>query len=213
MKIAPTTLPSHAKKRGRPLSFDRDRATRQAMLLFWQHGYEATTLNVLTAALNVTPSSIYAAFGDKKGLFLAAVEQYTAGPINSTSIIEEAPTAQAAASGLLRAAAVGFTGASTPRGCLLASSAISCSVAAEDVKDMLCGLRKAIEAKLRDKIRRSIKEGSLSTAADPVALAAHTMAVIQGMSTLARDGATRATLLRVADTAMRCWGSGGDRSH
>lgn len=213
MKSASTTLSSQAKKRGRPLSFDRERATRQAMLLFWEHGYEATSLNDLTAALNVTPSSIYTAFGDKKGLFLAAVRHYTAGPINSDSIIAEAATAQAAASGLLRAAAIGFTGESTPRGCLLASSAISCSAMAADVKDVLSGLRKVIEASLRDKIKRSIKDGSLSTGADPVALAAHTMAVIQGMSTLARDGATRATLLRVVDTAMRCWGAVGDRNH
>lgn len=211
MKIAPTTLPPQAKKRGRPLSFDRERATRQAMLLFWEHGYEATSLSDLTAALNVTPSSIYTAFGDKKGLFLAAVQHYTAGPINSESIIQAAATARAAASGLLRAAAIGFTGESTPRGCLLASSAISCSAMAEDVKDLLAGLRKAIEASLRDKIKRSIKDGSLPTGADPVGLAAHTMAVIQGMSTLARDGATRATLLRVGDTAMRCWDAVGDR--
>ena len=201
------TPPSTAKKRGRPLSFDREQATQQAMLLFWEHGYEATSLNDLTAALNVTPSSIYSAFGDKKGLFLATVQRYLSGPVKSESIIQEAATAQEAASGLLRAAAIGFTGESTPRGCLLASSAISCSAMAQDVKLALAGLRKAIEARLRDKIKRSIKEHSLPPAADAAALAAHTMAVIQGMSTLARDGASRATLLRVADTAMRCWPS------
>ena len=206
--IAPA---SAAKKRGRPLSFDREQATQKAMLLFWEHGYEATSLNDLTAALNVTPSSIYTAFGDKKGLFLAAVQRYTSGPITSDSIIQEAATAREAASGLLRAAAIGFTGESTPRGCLLASSAISCSAMAQDVRGTLASLRKAIEASLRDKIKRSIKDGSLPPVADAAALAAHTMAVIQGMSTLARDGAARATLLRVVDTAMRCWPSAGHR--
>ena len=175
------------------------------MLLFWEHGYEATSLNDLTGALNVTPSSIYTAFGDKKGLFLAAVARYTAGPTNAESIIREARTAYEAASGLLRASAIGFTGESTPRGCLLASSAISCSESARDVREILAGLRKAIEASLRDKIRRSICDGSLPSQADPAALAAHTMSVIQGMSTLARDGASRATLMRVVNTAMRCW--------
>jgi AcrR family transcriptional regulator len=177
------------------------------MLLFWEHGYEATSLNDLTAALKVTPSSIYTAFGDKKGLFLAAVQHYVSGPVNAESIIQGATTAQEAAVGLLRAAALGFTGESTPRGCLLASSAISCSAAAQDVRETLADLRKAIEAKLRDKIRRCIKDGSLPAGADPAALAAHTMAVIQGISTLARDGATRASLLKVINVAMHSWPS------
>ena len=53
------------RKGGRPLSFNRDAALRQAMLLFWRHGYEGTSLNALTRTLGVTPPSIYAAFGDK----------------------------------------------------------------------------------------------------------------------------------------------------
>lgn len=213
MKNEPSTPLTAAKKRGRPLSFDREQAIQKAMLLFWEHGYEATSLNDLTAALNVTPSSIYTAFGDKKGLFLAAVHRYATGPINSDSIIKEASSAQEAALGLLRAAAVGFTGETTPRGCLLASSAISCSAVAQDVKGALAGIRKAIEANLRNKIKRSIKDGGLPPGADATALAAYTMAVIQGMSTLARDGAERATLMRVVDTAMGCWPAAGNRNH
>lgn len=200
------------RKRGRPLSFDREHAIQRAMLLFWDHGYEATSLNELTAALHVTPSSIYTAFGDKKGLFLAAVQRYTSGPVNSESIIQGAATAHEAASGLLHAAAIGFTGESTPRGCLLASSAISCSPTAQDVKDALADLRKSIEASLRDKIKRSIKEGTLPARTDAAALAAHTLAVIQGMSTLARDGASRASLLKVVDVSMRCWPSVSKRN-
>lgn len=207
MKKESTPQTPLVRKRGRPLSFDRDQAIEQAMLLFWEHGYEATSLNDLTAALNVTPSSIYTAFGDKKGLFMAAVQRYASGPDNAEAIILRAATGYEAALGLLRGSAMGFTGESTPRGCLMASSAISCSAMAQDVKTALADMRKAIEACLRDKIKRSVKEGSLPTGADPAALAAHTMAVIQGMSTLARDGATRASLLKVVDTAMKCWPS------
>ncbi|MBC7941445.1 MAG: hypothetical protein H7Z19_17125 [Chitinophagaceae bacterium] len=72
-------------------------------------------------------------------------------------------------------------------------------------------MRKAIEISLRDKVKRSINEGSLPPGTDAAALAAHTMAVIQGMSTLARDGASRASLLRVGDTAMKCWPSAPSR--
>ena len=117
--------PVSRRKKGRPLSFNRDEALHQAMLLFWQHGYESTSLHDLTTALGVTPSSIYTVFGDKKRLFLAAVGHYLSGPVTSETIIEESATARDAAWGLLQAAAIGFTGEDTPLGCLLASSAIS----------------------------------------------------------------------------------------
>ena len=197
--------PSPSPKKGRPLSFDRDVALGQAMLLFWQHGYEATSLKDLTSALGVPPSSIYSAFGDKKGLFLEAVDRYLSGPVTSETIIAQAATAREAARDLLRTAATGFTGANTPSGCLLASSAISCSDAAADVQQELARRRRAIESSLKRRIVQAIRSGEIPTKSDADALAAHTIAVIQGMSTLARDGAKREKLLRLADTAMLAW--------
>lgn len=175
------------------------------MLLFWRHGYEATSLSDLTAAMGVTPPSIYAAFGDKKRLFLEAVGQYLSGPVTSERLIEDAATAQEAAWGLLQAAATGFTGAGTPPGCLLASSAISCSDAAADVQAELAAIRHSIEKRLTGKIARAIGVGEIDAGTDAEALAGHIMAVIQGMSTLARDGATREKLMRVAATAIKGW--------
>jgi len=196
---------SQPRRTGRPLSFDRDAALQAAMLLFWRHGYESTSLSDLTAAMGVTPPSIYAAFGDKRGLFLKAVDRYLSGPVTSASIIAEAASARDAADGLLRASAHGFTGENTPPGCLLASSAISCSASAADVQRELASIRIGIEAKLRDRIVAAIESGELPAEADAAALAAHVMAVIQGMSTLARDGASRDKLLRIAATAMQAW--------
>ena len=193
------------RKKGRPLSFDRERALHQAMLLFWRHGYESTSLNDLTTAINVPPSSIYAVFKDKKSLFLESVALYVSGPITSKTIIDDAATGFEAAFNLLKAAAVGFTGADTPAGCLLATSAISCSNAASDVQGKLADIRQDVEAQLRDKIEQSVKLGHLPVGADAEVLAAHTLAVIQGLSTLARDGAPRSKLLKIAETAMQAW--------
>lgn len=193
------------RKTGRPLSFDREAALHQAMLLFWRHGYEATSLSDLTAAMGVTPPSIYTAFGDKKRLFLEAVGRYLSGPVTSESIIEGAATAREAALGLLEVSAAGFTGADSPPGCLLASSAISCSAAAADVQGELAAIRRGIEKRLKDRILRSIEAGEMADEWDADALAGHIMAVIQGMSTLARDGATRDKLMRVATAAMLAW--------
>jgi AcrR family transcriptional regulator len=199
------TKPSRTRRVGRPLGFDRDAALHQAMLQFWSHGYESTSISDLTAAMHITPPSIYTAFGDKKRLFLEAVQRYMAGPVTSETILADAATARDAAEGLLRAAAVGFTGRHTPRGCLLASSTISCSAAAADVQRELTRIRQGIEDRLRRKIVQAIKAGELGRDTDATALAGHTMAVIQGMSTLARDGASREKLLAIAATAIKAF--------
>jgi AcrR family transcriptional regulator len=194
-----------SRKPGRPLGFDRDAALHQAMLLFWRHGYEATSVSDLTKAMGITPPSLYAAFGDKKQLFLEALQLYTSGSVTSQSIIDEAQTAREAAVGLLRASAIGFTGETTPAGCLLASSAISCSSGAEDVRKAVSAIRLKIEKRLRNKINqdRGISKPRQNTDSD--VLAGYIMAVIQGMSTLARDGATRQKLLSVASLAILVW--------
>ncbi len=155
--------------------------------------------------MGVTSPSIYAAFGDKRELFLEAVNLYLSGPVTSDTIIDEAASAWDAASGLLRAAAIGFTGPDTPPGCLLASSAISCSPEAADVQEALAEIRRGIEAKLCRRIENDITAGTLPAGSDAAALAGLVMALIQGMSTLARDGAPRERLLSIADTAMRSW--------
>lgn len=187
------------------MGFDREAALHQAMLLFWRHGYEATSINDLTKAMGITPPSLYAAFGDKKQLFLEAVHRYLSGSVTSESIIDMAPTARAAAAGLLQASAIGFTGETTPAGCLLASSAISCSPAAADVQKALAGIRINIEKRLRSKIARDRTLDELRRTFNSEALAGHIMAVIQGMSTLARDGATRRKLSSVASAAILAW--------
>ncbi len=198
--------PGHSpRKTGRPLSFDRSAALQNAMLLFWRHGYESTSLAALKAAMGVTAPSIYAAFGDKKQLFLEALKLYLSGPVTSQSIIDDAATARDAAAALLHAAATGFTGPETPPGCLLATSAISCSAEAEDVRMALAEIRHGIEAHLRSRIDCDIATKKLPSGTDAAAMAGLVMAVIQGMSTLARDGAPREHLLCVADTAMQSW--------
>lgn len=187
------------RKSGRPRAFDRDAALHAAMLQFWAHGYEATSLHDLTTVMKITPPSLYAAFGNKKQLFLAAVDLYLSGPITSEGLIERAASGKDAARALLHAAVIGFTGNDTPRGCLLASAALSCSAAAADVQAMLAARRRQIEIHLA---RRIAADLPATEAAD---LAAHTMAVIQGMSTAARDGASRDKLRRIAETALRAW--------
>lgn len=198
------TLDRPRRKTGRPLSFDRNTALSQAMLAFWRHGFESTSIADLTAAMGISPPSLYAAFGDKKQLFREAVTLYLSSE-PPEALIAAAPSAREAARRLLQVSAEGVSGENTPTGCLLATSAISCSAAAADVQAELATIRHGIEACLRDRIVADIAKGALPTATDAEALAGHMMAMTQGLSTLARDGAPREKLLRVAASAMQAW--------
>ena len=200
--------PSHApptRRIGRPLSFDRDAALGTAIRLFWQHGFEGTSISTLTGAMGITPPSLYAAFGDKRRLFREAVDRYLGGVAAVTRSIADAATARDAARDLLTAAAIGDTGEGTPPGCLLASSIVSCSADSADTREELAVIRRSIEAALRLRIERDIDAGVLPAGSDAEMLAGHVFAVVQGMSTLAKDGAGRDKLLRIVDGAMAGW--------
>lgn len=203
--IATNISHSVQRKKGRPLSFDRDAALHKAMLLFWEHGYEATSLNDLTSALAVKPSSIYSAFGDKKQLFFDAVDLYLTGPVSLDTMLSQAPSAHAAVKTMFEGAAVGFTGNATPSGCLLASAALSCSDSAADVRQKLGAIRRGIETRLRERILLDVERKQLGPDVDADALAGMAMAVIQGMSTAARDGAPREKLMRISAAALAVW--------
>ena len=60
-------------ERGRPRGFDRDKALRRAMELFWRHGYEGVSMADLTAAMGIAAPSLYAAFSSKEALFRAVI--------------------------------------------------------------------------------------------------------------------------------------------
>lgn len=60
----------------RPRAFDEEKALQEAMELFWEKGYEATSLSDLTVKMGIQRPSLYSAFGDKKELFEAALRKY-----------------------------------------------------------------------------------------------------------------------------------------
>ena len=193
------------RKIGRPLSFDRTAALEQAMLTFWRYGYETTSIVDLTTAMRVTAPSLYTAFGDKKQLFLEAARRYAGDPEAMTQAFDRAETAHDAARAMLVAAATAFTGEATPRGCLLASATASGSSASFDVQQVIADIRISIAARLRARIARDVETKALPPETDIAALAGMVMAVIQGMSVLARDGTDRAELLAIGARTLKAW--------
>ena len=193
------------KKTGRPLSFDRDAALQQAMVAFWRHGYETTSISELTHAMGITAPSLYAAFGDKQRLFLEAMRLYAGSPYELDAALAEAPTARAAAQRMLYAAAKAFTTDAMPKGCLLASATASGSAASADVQKEVANIRRDIQQRLQRRIEQDITEAILPAGTDSTALAALVIALIQGMSVLARDGAAEQSLLPMIDIALTAW--------
>ena len=109
-----------AQPRGRPRSFDRDKALGVAMQLFWQQGYDGTSLTDLTTGMGIRPASLYAAFGSKEALFLEALERYRAGVGSGLPrIVKTAASAQEAIRSLLEGTAATITRRSQPRGCMI----------------------------------------------------------------------------------------------
>lgn len=196
-----------SKRRGRPRAFDRETALEKAIMAFWEHGYEATSVADLTRAMGIGAPSLYAAFGDKRSLFAEAVQEYGTryGAFVDRALAEE-PTARAAVERILREAAAEYTDPAHPHGCLVVHAATNCT--APEIEDSLRARRNAGIATFESRIRADVAAGDLPVDIDAAALARHTGAVIQGMSQQARDGATREELEGVAELAMGIWPRG-----
>ncbi|WP_437486881.1 TetR/AcrR family transcriptional regulator [Sorangium sp. So ce1014] len=192
--------------RGRPRTFDRGVALEAALHVFWRHGYDTTSLAELTAAMKITPPSLYAAFGSKKELFLEAVALYVEryGASLARALCEE-PTARAAVARVLVEFASIASAPDHPHGCLIVHGATNCTPDSAEVEAALRDRRAASEGVLRQRIERGIAEGELPADTDAAALAKFYGAVIQGMSAQARDGASREELERIAQAALLAW--------
>ncbi|GAA1220380.1 TetR/AcrR family transcriptional regulator [Kitasatospora nipponensis] len=194
--------------RGRPRSFDRQAALAAATRLFWDRGYEATSISDLTQAMGIRPPSLYAAFGDKRALFEEVVAGYQATyAAFGTRAFEEEPTVRAGVARMLHEAAAEYTAPGRPHGCLIISAAANC--ATPEVHDALQAIRNANIERLRTLIAAAVARGEEPAQADPATLARFTGAVLQGMSQQARDGAGRAELEPVAAAAMLAWPAAG----
>lgn len=194
-------------KRGRPPAFDRAAVLEAATRLFWERGYEATSIGDLTRAMGIKPGSLYAAFGDKKTLFKEAVQAYGASPVGAfmAAALDEEPTARGAMARILREAAANYPDPAHPAGCLTISAATNVTEADDEIAVYLRDLRNANLGYFTARFTEAQRTGELSKDAEPAALAAYFAAVIQGMSQRACDGATAAELRTTAALALAAW--------
>ena len=192
---------------GRPRKFDIDEALDRAVLVFWQLGYERTTLTDLCEAMNINRPSLYAAFGTKEQLFHRALDRYANGPHAYEAEMLTLPTAREVAEGLLRGAVERQTGVDTPHGCLAVLGATTHPDTESPVARALIDARAAGEDAVRERFTRAKQDGDLPAEVDPAELAAYIRTVIYGMTVKAAGGATREELECVVQLAMRGWPS------
>lgn len=197
-------------RRGRPRTFDEAVVLDAAMLEFWRHGYEGTSISDLTRATGLNAPSIYAAFESKEKLFRSAVERYlaTKGGMISRALREE-PTARGAIARALLDAADVYSAAEGPRGCLLLRGALACTNDNAGLESFLDELRRVSGEMIRARIQQGLGDGELPRRVEVEPLAAFFSTVLAGMAVLGHDGAPRETLRSVARLAMAIWPANG----
>ena len=193
--------------RGRPRAFDPDAALRKALGVFWERGYEGTSMNVLVAAMGIASASIYAAFGSKAELFRRTMRLYgaTRGEPPRRALREE-PTARAAIEAMLRATADEITRPDAPHYCMLILAAPTGAVENHEVREFLAAGRRGMQAEIAGRLVRGAADGDLNASPATLdAIARYYTTVVQGLSIQARDGASRAELETVISCAMAAW--------
>jgi len=161
---------------GRPRTFDRDLAITQALHLFWEHGYDATSLSQLKANIGggITAPSFYAAFGSKQALFNEVMERYltTHGRVTDSLFDTTLPPKEAIELTLRRSAKMQCE-PDHPKGCLVSLGLMSaCSDESKAISEPLAQARRLTRAGMVACIERAIAEGVLPATITPDTLAA-----------------------------------------
>ena len=188
--------------RGRPLSFDKAEALEKAMHIFWRDGYRDASLADLCSAMGLTKPSLYAAYGNKQALFLSALDRYMDDCIRpAIEPLLFADTARDGIRTLLRDSVNALCDGETPLGCMIANSVgyTSLTETPPPVSAAILAASKETPNAIRARLIAANVSGDID------AKVTYSETLIAGLSTLARQGMSRDTLLKVVDTAFIGW--------
>ncbi len=197
-------MEKETRSRGRPRTFDETEVLDAATCLFWERGYEGTSIKDLIDAMGMSPPSVYAAFGSKEALYDRVLDRYaeTFGQMLLRELHAE-PDLKRAISALVQDWARLLTGGSHPKGCMISLGMPTHSPDQASIAQGVANRRAATRQMFHDRLEAGSDQ--LPAGTDLTALANYLAMVIAGMSMLARDGLDTAALLAVSDVAMVAW--------
>jgi TetR/AcrR family transcriptional regulator, transcriptional repressor for nem operon len=185
----------------RARKFDPEQVLDQAVEAFWSHGYEGASIQGLCGAMAVNPPSLYAAFGDKRSLHLAALQRYTA---RSQTAFRDAIGEAQGAEGLRRffsRLSGRLSGPDGSRGCLITNTATELARHDEAAAQRVSLHYAAIEEMLARLLAEAQARGELKPGAGPQS-AGLLLCLAQGMNVMARTGRSPERLSALADEAL-----------
>ncbi len=185
----------------RPKEFDQERALHRAISIFSQKGFAATSTDDLMRAMNVGRQSMYDTFGDKRALFLKALEVYVTEKVRSINVELQTPGSPLAS---IRRVLVHFAerrDLSSTDGCMGINAICEFGMRDEDVTRIIRTAAKAQRHTLMDTLRRAQKEGELAARTDIESLADFFESTLAGIRIAAKAGKTRPALRRIAEVA------------
>jgi TetR/AcrR family transcriptional repressor of nem operon len=185
----------------RPRSFDPDDVLEIARQIFWRKGFQATSLDEITAESGIAKPSLYAAFGDKTALFLKVLDRYHDGILGWAERVLAQPGSACEA---VRQWLIGFvpycSGERGQRGCLSVNSATDGSLDQAEVRKRIERYNKRLEELLRARLRAD--RAQFKKGFDPD-LTAHTIVVVHtGLMALAHQAPDSKRVKAVIDQVM-----------
>ena len=190
------------KRRGRPRAYDPAQALARAAETFWKAGYAGTSLDDLSEATGMNRPSLYAAFGDKRDLYLKTLEHYRE---------ESRALARAALAGdpPLRVFLKRFYDKALelylddgPRGCYSIGTAATVAAVDDQVRAFLADSMRSTDSFLKHQIEKAKQRGEIAQEADPAALAYLASGTLHTLAVRARAGLPRKELDALADAAI-----------
>jgi TetR/AcrR family transcriptional regulator, copper-responsive repressor len=192
------------RRRGRPRQYDPDRALAKAAEAFWKRGYAATSLDDLAAATGMNRPSLYAAFGDKRDLYLKTLKRYQRQSRDrSLELLADDPPLRVFLRRFYDSALdIYRTGGPDARGCYSITTAPAQAVTDAAVRDFLAASIAGTDAFLAGLIAKARAAGEIASSADASALAQIATATLHTIAVRSRVGVPREQLLALADAAI-----------
>ncbi|KQP60079.1 TetR family transcriptional regulator [Methylobacterium sp. Leaf111] len=192
---------------GRPRGFDRDAAIDGAMRLFWQHGYEGTSLDRLRRGMGgISSASFYAAFGSKAALYREALDRYLSshGRVVAPLHDESLQPRERIFETLQRSARM-QADPTHPTGCLVTLSALLDGDEDDVVRALTARERASNRNRIRQCVEQAVTAGELSGRTNVEGLASLLDGILLGLSIQARDGVSSQILTTAIETADALW--------